>query len=288
MSINFDQEIERRGTDSLKYDFSVEMGKPADILPLWVADMDFRVSDKILDALHASVSHGIFGYTETKDDYFEAVRNWFERHFSWSPEKEWLVKSPGVVAAIVTAIRAFTKVGESVLIQQPVYYPFMNTVHNNKRKLVVNQLVYKNNRYTIDFDDFENKIVSEKVRLFLLCSPHNPVGRVWTEEELTKMGAICLKHDVIVVSDEIHCDFTYEGHTHTNFASIIDNFANNSVICTAPSKIFNLAGLQVSNIFIPNKKLRDAFKHTITANGCDLLNTLSLVACKAAYEHGDE
>ena len=225
MPINFDEIIDRKNTNSLKYDFAAERGKPEGILPMWVADMDFRVYQPILDDLHAAINHGIFGYSESKNNYFIPLHNWFYTHFQWETKSEWLIKTPGIVYAIASAIHAFTKEGDAVLIQQPVYYPFMECIMDSDRTLVNNQLIYQDGKYTIDFEDFENKIIKNNVKLFLLCSPHNPVGRVWTKEELTKMGEICVEHHVIILSDEIHCDFTYDGYTHTVFASINDTFA---------------------------------------------------------------
>lgn len=285
---NFDEEIDRRNTNCLKYDFAKERGKQEGILPLWVADMDFRTAPEIIDALVKEAQHGIFGYSEVKDDYFEALYNWFLKHFNWKTEKEWLVKTPGVVFAIAAAVRAFTEEGDGVLLCQPVYYPFMECILDNGRKLVNSQLVYADGNYVVDYEDFEKKIIDNDVKLFLLCSPHNPVGRVWSREELTRIGEICLKHNVLVLSDEIHCDFTYEGYTHTPFASISGAFAQNSIVCTAPSKTFNLAGLQVSNIFIADKEKRKRFKKAVDAAGYSQLNVMGLVAAKAAYTYGEE
>lgn len=285
---NFDEEIDRRNTNCLKYDFAVERGKQEGILPLWVADMDFRTAPEVIDALVKEAQHGIFGYSEVKEDYFKALYRWFLKHFSWEIREEWLVKTPGVVFAIAQAVKAFTEEGDSILLCQPVYYPFMECILDNKRKLVNSQLVYKDGKYDIDFEDFEKKIIENHVKLFLLCSPHNPVGRVWSREELTRVGDICLKHKVVVLSDEIHCDFTYEGYTHTPFAGISEEFAQNSVVCTAPSKTFNLAGLQVSNIFIPDEKKRKLFKKAVDAAGYSQLNVMGLVAAKAAYTYGEE
>ncbi len=285
---NFDEEIDRRNTNCLKYDFAVERGKQEGILPLWVADMDFRTAPEIIDALVKEAQHGIFGYSEVKEDYFEALHHWFLTHFNWDIRKEWLVKTPGVVFAIAQAVRAFTKEGDGVLLCQPVYYPFMECIVDNGRRVVNSQLIYRDGKYFIDFEDFEKKIVDNNVKLFLLCSPHNPVGRVWSREELTRVGNICLKHQVVVLSDEIHCDFTYEGYTHTPFASISEAFAQNSVVCTAPSKTFNLAGLQVSNIFIPDEKKQKQFMKAVEAAGCSQLNVMGLVAAKAAYTFGEE
>lgn len=284
----FDEIIDRHNTNSEKYDFTVERGKPADILPLWVADMDFRAPEEVLDALHQAVSHGIFGYSEVKSDYYEVIANWFTRFFQWTPKEEWLIKTPGVVFAINAAIRGLTKENDAILIQTPVYYPFGNSVIQNNRKLVKNELVYQNGHYEIDFTDFEKKIADNQVKMFILCSPHNPVGRVWTKEELGKIAEICTRYQVLVVSDEIHCDFTYEGHPHTVFADISKEMEEQCVICTAPSKTFNLAGLQTSNIFIPNAELREKVKEAIfCGTGYAEINILGLVACKAAYEKGD-
>ena len=285
---DFDKVIDRHGTNCLKFDFAKERGKNGDELSLWVADMDFQVAKPITDALQVQVNHGIYGYTEVKSDYFEIVKNWFKDNFDWEIKKGRLVKTPGVVYAIAMAVKAFTKEGEAVIIQQPVYYPFSEMIIANNRKLVNSPLVLKNGRYEIDFEDFEKKIVENNVKLFILCSPHNPVGRVWSVEELKRIGDICIKHDVVIFSDEIHADFVYEPNKHHVFASLGESYAANSVIATAPSKSFNIAGLQVSNIFIENKKLRDAFRNEIVKSGYSQLNTMGLAAARAAYESGKE
>ena len=285
---DFDKIIDRHGTNCLKFDFAKERGKNGDELSLWVADMDFEVAKPITDALQAQVNHGIYGYTEVKSDYFDIVKNWFKDNFGWDIKKGSLVKTPGVVYAIAMAVKAFTKEGEAVIIQQPVYYPFSEMIIANNRKLVNSPLVLKDGRYEIDFEDFEKKIVKNNVKLFILCSPHNPVGRVWSVEELKKIGDICIKHGVVIFSDEIHADFVYEPNKHHVFASLGESYAANSVIATAPSKSFNIAGLQVSNIFIENKKLRDAFRNEIVKSGYSQLNTMGLVAARAAYESGKE
>ncbi len=284
--MDFDEIISRKNTDSIKYDFAAKRGKPEGILPLWVADMDFKAPDCVLEALVNKSRHGIFGYSESSDDYFDVIRHWFKEGFDWDIEQSWLVKTPGVVFAINIVIRALTKKGDGVLIQQPVYYPFASSILQNERELVVNELVYSGNRYAIDFEDFEKQIIDNSVKLFILCSPHNPVGRVWTKGELTRLGDICLKHSVTVVSDEIHADFIYPGYEHTVFAKIKPAFSKISVTCTAPSKTFNLAGLQISNIFIPDEKIRQAFRREIDIVGYSQVNIMGLVACKAAYENG--
>ena len=286
MPFDFDTVPNRRGTNCFKYDFAREMGMPEDVLPLWVADMDFPTAPAVLERLHALAEHGIFGYTGVKDAYFSAVHNWYAQRFGWETQRSWLVTTPGVVFAIAIAIRAFTQKGDAILIQQPVYYPFANKVTENDRQLVVNPLVLKNGRYEMYFADMERKIVDYHVKMLLLCSPHNPVGRVWTKEELLRVGEICQKHGVLVVSDEIHADFTYAGHTHRVFASVKSEFANFTITCTAPSKTFNLAGLQNSNIFIPNRQLRHAYKKELSACGCGGTNCMGMAACQAAYEAG--
>lgn len=284
---DFDTIVDRKGTNCLKYDFAAERGKPEDVLPLWVADMDFPTAPEILQRLQKTVSHGIFGYSEGKEDYFKAVADWYEKHFGWEVKRNWLIKTPGVVFAIAAAIRAFTKEGDAVLLQQPVYYPFSEAIRDNGRILVNNPLKLRDGRYEIDFQDLEQKIVEHKVKLFLLCSPHNPVGRVWEEWELRKLGDLCLKHGVLVVSDEIHSDFVWPGHEHLVFASLSPDYADISVTCTAPSKTFNLAGLQVSNIFVPNPELKRRLRKAIDQAGYSQVNLMGLVACQAAYEEGE-
>ncbi len=282
---NFDEVIDRRNTACLKYDFAVQRGRPADVLPFWVADMDLPIAQEIQEALIKRCEHGIFGYSESDANYATAVCDWYAQYFNWQPQGEWLTKTPGVVFALAMAVKAFTKAGEAVLIQQPVYYPFTEVIEDNGRQLVNSPLILKDGRYEIDFTDLEAKIIDNNVKLMLLCSPHNPVGRVWSEAELRRVGDICLAHGVIVVSDEIHSDFVWEGK-HTVFAALGEKYAANCVICTAPSKTFNIAGLQISNIFIPDAALRKSFRKQVAAAGYSQVNTLGLVACEAAYRYG--
>lgn len=287
-NLDFDAKIDRNGTDCLKFDFAKKRGKPEGLLSYWVADMDFRVSSYIQDAIREVVRHGIFGYTEPKDRYFAALKNWMKTRHDFDVKESSLVKTPGVVYALAQAVQAFTAPGEAVLIQNPVYYPFSEVVRDNRRKLVSSDLRRQpDGKYVIDFDDFERKIVENDVKLFLLCSPHNPVARVWTREELETLGDICLKRNVIVVADEIHHDFVFQGQ-HVVFETIKPEFAANCVTCTSPSKSFNIAGLQTSNIFITNPKLRAKFKGAIAASGYSQLNTVGLAATRAAYENGAE
>ena len=287
-NLDFDRIIDRKNTRCLKYDFAVKRGMPEDVLPLWVADMDFETSSYIEDALTERVKEGIFGYSDVQTPYFEIIRDWMVRHHDWEPQEKWLIKTPGVVFALAMAVKAYTDPGDKVLLQQPVYYPFSEVITDNGREVVSNDLVLtEDGTYKIDFADFEQKIIANGIKLFLLCSPHNPVGRVWTKEELEKIGDICVKHGVTVVSDEIHNDFIWEG-THTVFAGIKKEFADISVTCTSPSKTFNLASMLISNIFIPDQTLRRKFRKEMDRAGISQLSVLGLVATEAAYAHGDE
>ena len=287
-NLDFDRVIDRRGTESLKYDFALRRGKPEDVLPLWVADMDFKTSSYVEDAVIERTRHAIFGYTETLDEYFNAVAGWMERYHDWTVKREWLVKTPGVVFALAMGVKAYTEPGDPVLIQQPVYYPFSEVIEDNGRRIVSSDLYLgDDNRYHIDFEDFERKIRGNDIKLFILCNPHNPTGRVFTLEELTRLGDICVKYGVTVIADEIHNDIILEGR-HTVFALVKKEFEDISIICTSPSKTFNLAGMLLSNIFIPNRDLRKKFKKQVDAAGISQLGTLGITAAKAAYEKGDE
>jgi len=287
-NFNFDQPVDRQAA----YSYSIKHNpasrkKPIDVLPLWVADMDFPAPPCVLDVLTERVKHGIFGYSEPDAPFFAAVQGWFEKRFDWRVSREWLSITPGVVTAIYIAIRALTKPDSGILIQQPVYYPFESAVKDTKRKLLVNRLVYgSDGRYGIDFADFEEK--AKQAGMFILCNPHNPVGRVWTRDELTRMGEICLRHGVTIISDEIHQDFIYKGHKHLVFSNLDARFADVTITCTAPSKTFNLAGLQLANIFISNKSMRGAFNKEYVSIGLSQPPLMGLAACQAAYEGGAE
>lgn len=287
-NLDFDRVIDRRNTSCLKYDFAEKRGMPKDILPLWVADMDFKISSYIQDAVKEQAEHGIYGYNEARESYFEAVSGWMKTRHDWEVRPEWLVKTPGVVFALAMTVKAFTNVGDGILIQQPVYYPFSGVILDNKRRVVDNTLIQdQDGRYHMDVRDFEEKIVRENVRLFFLCNPHNPVGRVWSRQELETIGDICRRHQVIVVSDEIHADFVWQGK-HQVFAALKEEYADMTITCTAPSKTFNIAGLQTSNIFISNAGLRHQFKKQVDASGYSQLNGVGLAACEAAYRDGQE
>jgi cystathionine beta-lyase len=287
---DFDEIIDRHGTSSLKFDFGKERAGREDLLPLWVADMDFKLPDEVLEDIHKRVDHGIFGYTDPKEDYFEALSGWYKRRQGLDIDREWVTVAPGIVYSIAQAVRAFSREGESVIIQEPVYYPFRETIELNKRKCISNQLVYnrEKNKYEIDFEDFEKKIVDNDVKLFLLCSPHNPVGRVWTRKELTRLGDICIKHDVIIFADEIHSDFIYEGHEHVPFLSLGEKYAERTVMGVSPSKTFNIAGLQVANTIVPNKELRQKLRLQNDAAGYSQGAVLGMTALISCYNKGEQ
>lgn len=285
---DFDRIIDRRGTGCLKYDFHAKRGKASDLLPLWVADMDFSLPPEVLTAIEQRIEHGIFGYTQPLQPYYDAVLDWVERHQHWRPAQQWLVTTPGVVFALACAVRAFTQPGDAVLIQQPVYYPFKNVIVDNGRTLVNAPLAYADGAYSIDFKAFEDTLATSRAKLFILCNPHNPASRVWTREELLELARICARHGVIVVSDEIHADFIWGERTFCSFASVGDQAGCKWLVCTAPSKSFNIAGLQISNIFIPDTELRHRFKAARGATGYDEPSLLGLTATEACYTLGQD
>ncbi len=282
--MNFDEEINRYKTNSLKYDFKFDKNKSDDVFPMWVADMDFKCCDEILNDMHKKIDHGIFGYSKNDENYFNAIKKWYQSNFNIELKQEWLITTPGVVFALATSVKILTEENDYVLINNPVYYPFTEVVEDNKRKIISSDLILKDKHYEIDFEDFENKIKHYNIKLFLLCSPHNPVGRVWNKNELNKIVEICKKYNVFIVSDEIHSDFVWN-ENHTCLLKYED-YQNNVILCTAPTKTFNLAGLQVSNIFIPNTEVRQKFQLELWNTGYSLINIMGLVACQSAYEKG--
>lgn len=292
-NLDFDTVINRKNTYCLKYDFVKRKGYPEDILPLWVADMDFKTSSYVQDAIDRSNSFGVYGYTETDEKYYETVRDWMKSQYDWELEEiRWIIKTPGVVFALGVAIQAYSDPGDSVLILQPVYYPFSEIVNDNDRHLVVSNLVLDDDqdgvgRYRIDFEDFEKKIIENDVKIFFLSNPHNPGGIVWTEDELILLGDICKRHNVIIISDEIHADFIWKGK-HRVLADLKEEFKDIVVTCTSPTKTFNIAGLQISNIIIPNAQLRRRFKKKLDATGYSQANLFGILACEAAYKYGTE
>ena len=290
MKYNFDEVVDRTNHHSVKWDeMKTKFGDiPNEVLPMWIADMEFRSPKPVIEAIKKAAKHGIFGYTSRPDSYYQAIIEWMERRHNWKVKKDWLAYSPGVVPALSLIIRAFCQPGDKVVVQPPVYYPFFRVIENNGCHIVNNPLKLSNKKYFMDYHDLEKKIDDPRVKLLILCSPHNPVGRVWQKEELIILGEICLEHNIIVVSDEIHADILFEGYKHLPFASISPAFSHHSITCTAPSKTFNLAGLQTSTIIIPNKKYYKLYNNALDSLALDENNVFGLVALEAAYRYGEE
>lgn len=284
MKYDFDEIISRRNSNSYKWDAVMEEG----VLPMWVADMDFRTAPAVVEVLRKRMDHGIFGYTKVPPVYYDAIINWFTRRHGWQIDRDWIIYTSGVVPALSAIIKALTVPGDRVLVQTPVYNCFFSSIRNNGCEIVANPLVYTNGTYRINFDDLARKATDPKVKLLLLCNPHNPVGRVWTRAELMCIGEICLRNDVLVVADEIHCELVYSGHTYIPFASISDDFRNRSVTCTSPSKAFNLAGLQIANIFAADESVRVKIDKAINLNEVCDVNPFGVEALVAAYNDGEE
>lgn len=287
MNVNFDEAIKRKNTSCSKYDGMTASFGTNDLLPLWIADMDFPVPEEVTQAVKKRAEHPVYGYNIFPDGYYEAFLAWVEKHHGWTVEKDWVCHTPGVLTALSTAILTFTEKGDNVLIQPPVYFPFSSTIEALGRTVLNNQLLYENGRFSMDFADLEEK--AKKARLFVFCSPHNPSGRVWTREELARVEEICRKNDLLVFSDEIHSDIVYAPHKHTVFAQLSPWSEQHSIIAMAPSKTFNIAGLQMSHITIPNESLRSRFQYLLryglhVANG----NSCGIPAAQAAYEHGED
>ena len=285
---NFDTVINRWETACEKYDTITQRGYPSDMIPMWVADMDFAVPECVQKAMREVVDRGIFGYSLAGDRFYSAVEKWFSRRYGWQVDRSWIAQTPGVVTALSAAVRICTNPGDGVMIQSPVYHHFFHAVERNGRRVVENELHYENGAYTMDFADMEAKIVAHQIKLFFLCSPHNPVCRVWTPEELKQVGAICKKHGVTVLADEIYCDFFSPGFHHTPFATACPDMTDRLIVCTSPSKSFNIAGLQISNIIIPGAELREQFRTELGKVGYNNCNYYGMQACTAAYEGGEE
>ena len=282
---SFDQVIERRNTASVKWDLVEQLYGSRDVLPMWVADMDFPTAQPVVEAIAARAQHAIYGYTTRPDSVYEAIQDWAAQRHGWTMQREWIGFSPGVVPGLAFLLLALSDPGDKVIIQPPVYHPFAFTIRENGRQIVNNPLIFEGGRYRMDFDDLRQK-AKDGARLMILCSPHNPVGRVWTRAELRELGEICIEQGIFVISDEIHSDLLLEGQVHTPFAALGEAFAQNSAICTAPSKTFNLAGLQTSVVTIPNKQHRDRFAAVLDRLHLGMPNTFGLVAMEAAYRHG--
>lgn len=283
-TFDFDTVINRRGTNSYKWDIV----KEEDVIPLWVADMDFKAAPAILEALKKRVEHGVFGYTLVPDSYYEAIINWFARRHNWQIDRSWIIYTTGVVPAVSCAIKALTLPGEKVLIQTPDYNCFFSSIKNNGCEVAENGLVRRGDSYEVDFEDFERQCADEKTTVFLLCNPHNPAGRVWTKEELERMNDICLAHGVRVISDEIHCELVMPGHRFTPFAAISDACRDNSVVLNSPTKAFNIAGLQIANIICADPAMRRRIDRAVNINEVCDVNPFGVVALQAAYNESEE
>ncbi len=290
MKYNFNEVIDRTNYHSEKWDdIERKFGVDAkDILPMWIADMEFKTPKPVIEAIKKAAEHGIFGYSSRSSSYYQEIINWMKKKYNWNIKKDYIAYSPGVVPALSFIIRGFTHPGDKVIIQPPVYYPFSWVIENNGCRIINNPLILEKGKYFMDFEDLEKKVDDPRVKILILCSPHNPVGRVWQKEELKKLGEICLKNDVLVISDEIHADILFEGNKHTVFSSISSEFAQNSITCNAPSKTFNLAGLQTSVIIIPNKKHYQNYNNILNGLHLGDNNFFGLVALEAAYKYGEE
>ncbi len=284
MKYDFDKVIPRRDSNSLKWDTTPDCG----VLPMWVADMDFQTAPAIIEALRKRVEHGIFGYTHVPDSYYDAVISWFSRRHNWNIQRDWIVYLPSVVPALSACIKALASPGDNMLIQGPVYNHFYSAIDNNNCKALSSPLVYANNTYTIDYEDLERKAADPRTTLMILCNPHNPAGRVWKREELERIGEICIRNNVTVVSDEIHCELIMPGHTHIPFASISEEFLQHSVTCMSPSKAFNTAGLQIANIVCADAERREKISHTLHTSEICNVNPFGVVAAQASYNESEE
>ncbi len=286
MKYNFDEYVERRNTKSVKWDGMKEVFGTEDALSMWVADMDFLSPPEVVNALIERAKHGVYGYTLKDEGFYNSFINWIKKRHNWEIERKWIVATPGVVSAISLAILAFTKPSDEIILQPPVYYPFFRVVSGLGRKIVYNPLKFENGKYTMDFDDLERKI-NGKTKMLILCSPQNPTGRVWTEEELSKLGNICKRNDILIASDEIHADIVYKEYKHTPIASLSD-FANNTITFMAPSKTFNVAGLNTAMTIIQNEELLKSFSMMLENMGLGIGNVFGITASQAAYENGEE
>lgn len=287
MKFDFDRVIDRRHTHSAKWDLMEELHGDKDLLPMWVADMDFTTAPCVVNALKKLAETGVFGYPHRPQSNKDAVKGWMERRHGWAIDNTWLTYSPGVVTALNLCILAYSQPGDRVIIQPPVYYPFARCIVNNGRRIENNPLKFENGRYELDFDDLEKR-ATNRTRLMIISSPHNPVGRVWTKDELQKVGAFCVKNDIVLVSDEIHSDLIYKGYKHVPTASISEEIARQTITCMAPSKTFNLAGLKTSSIIISNPRLRKMYNAMLGNLSIGMDNTFGLAALEAAYTKGEE
>jgi len=295
MKYDFDRVHSRKNTGSAKWDAVKAIFGSEDVIPMWVADMDFPAARPIVEALKKRAEHPFYGYTHAGPGVTEAVTDRLRRKFGWKVEPEWVVFSPGVIPALSAAVKALTHPGDEIILQEPVYFPFFSVVKENGCQVATNQLKLNNGNYEMDFEELEGKFEKRggmefggsRIKAVILCNPHNPIGRLWGREDLTQLGEIMLKHEIPVISDEIHCELLYKGYKHTPFATLSREFEQNSIVCMAPSKTFNLPGLHASSIIIPDKKLREKFNEARAGAGSGL-NIFGLTALEAAYRYGDE
>lgn len=288
MKYNFDEIIDRTNTNSVKWNFNKELLGYEEVIPMWIADMDFKTVPEVTQAIIERANHRIYGYSEGMNSYYDSVINWMEKRHNFKIKSDWICTCPGIVPALHFIIKSFTKPGDKIIVQPPVYYPFYDSILHNDCEILNNPLKFDGEKYYMDFDDLKEKVKDKDVKMLILCNPHNPIGKVWSKDDLTKLGDICIENNVVVISDEIHSDLIYKNYNHTAFASISDKFRDNSITCTAPSKTFNLAGLQASNVLISNEYLRKKFKETMISHGVKRLNLFAIVACEAAYRYGEQ
>lgn len=286
MKYNFDEIVDRKNSDSIKWTGVEEKFGANDILPMWIADMDFKSADEIIEALKDRVDHGVFGYIQKPDSFYQSIIDWVKKKFDWEIKKEWILFTPGVVSGFNIGVREFTEEGDKVLVQSPVYPPFFRVLDNNKRVANNSPLIYKDGKFLMNYEELENNIGDTKV--MMLCNPHNPVGRVWSKEELKRLGDICLENNTIIISDEIHSDFTLKGVKHTPMASISKELEQNTITLMAPSKTFNVAGLVTSFAIIANEDLRNTYAQAIETLEIDGTTIFGALALEVAYNHGEE
>lgn len=287
MAINFDKITDRNNTNNFKWDKLYERYNKKDLLPFWIADSEIETSEEIINELVLRAKHGIYGYTFKSNSYYEAIENWFSKRYLWDIDREWITSSPGVIPALSMCIESFTNIGDRVIVFSPAYPSFYDKIKENIRKIVTSELVYNGERYVIDFEDFENKIKSNDCKLFIFCNPHNPSGRVWTKEEIVKIGEICLKNNMLIISDDIHCDIVYSGNKYIPISSVSKELSDITITCTSAGKTFNISGLATSVIIIPNKELREKYNKILNRFELADGNIFGNLATQIAYSKGE-
>jgi cystathionine beta-lyase len=287
MKYDFDSVIDRHNTNSVKWDYVEKYFNEKDLLPMWVADMDFRAPAPIIEAVRKVADFGIFGYSGVPRSYFESVIDWMKKRHNWDVKKEWISLSPGVVPALHALVNSYTQPGDQVILQTPIYFPFFDAVNSNKREVLDNPLRLEGDQYVMDLEDLERKI-TPRTKMIIICNPHNPISRVWRKDELKSLGELCMRHNIVMIADEIHSDIVYTGFKHVPFNTVAEEFIDHCIICTAASKTFNLPGLQTSNILIPNPDLKQRFADTMKSCGVPSPGMFGIAATEAAYRYGEE